>query len=118
MAEKLTQIPLAELLRPTVTPEMGFQAYELLGDSAEKRKAQENAVLRNEVMHPHVEYPLIDVSKLNHSISELDRVLQRAQNIEDPVVASAVWDTVAYRMAEMYFLLEAKRLSDLSTNPD
>jgi len=32
----------------------------------------------------------------------------------DPIAADAVWDTASYRIAEMYWLLEAKRLNELA----
>lgn len=118
MSEILLELPIEEVLRPDVTPEMGFQSYEMLGSPSENRKQQETAFLAGDVRNPQLDYPLIDEKKLHDGIRKLEGILQRTHTIRDPEFSGAVWDSASYRMAEMYWLLEAKRMNDLSNAPD
>lgn len=105
---------LAELLRPDVTPEMGFQSYELLSGDSEYRNVQEQLFLAGKVRNPHLDYPKIDEDVLRKGIAQLDTILSESRTVDDSLAADAIWDTASYRMAEMYWLLEAKRLNELA----
>lgn len=118
MSELLRQLPLKEVLRPDVTPEMGFQSYEMLSGHTEQRKQQEKDFLSGGLTNPHLDYPNIEADVLHKKIQKLEGILARAHEHPDKVAAGAIWDSASYRMAEMYWLLEAKRLNEFSSNPD
>lgn len=105
------------MLRPDVTPEMGFQSYEMLAGDSENRKAQEVAFMAGEIRNPRFNYPLIDFAKLKNGINNLDRILTASRSVSDRAVADAIWDSAAYRMAEMYWLMEAARLNEFANDP-
>jgi hypothetical protein len=117
MSETLNSANVQEMLRPTVTPEMGFQSYEMLNGDTAHRKAQEEAFLNNDAYVPTLDYPYIDQAKLESGTKNLDRILAISREMPDADAADAVWDSASYRMAEMYWLMEAKRMNELSTNP-
>lgn len=118
MSEVLSQIPLKEALRPDVTPEMGFQSYEMLSSGTEYRLKQQADFLSDSITNPELDYPLIDSDSLHAGIRKLEGILMRAHEYTDEVAAGAIWDSASYRMAEMYWLLEAKRLNQLSLEPN
>ncbi|MGB4768542.1 MAG: tyrosine/phenylalanine carboxypeptidase domain-containing protein [Candidatus Saccharimonas sp.] len=107
-------IGLAERLRPDITPEMGFQSYELLSGDSEYRKTQERLFLAGKIRNPHLDYPKLDENLLHRGIAQLDGILSESRTVDDSLAADAIWDTASYRMAEMYWLLEAKRLNELA----
>lgn len=114
MSERLDNIPLSEILRPDVTPEMGFQSYEMLADLTSVRNIQQAAFLNNEVIRPTLAYPYIDDNRLDQGISNLNQIGKYADDIPDEDISNAVWNSAGYRLAEMYWLKEAKRLNSLS----
>jgi hypothetical protein len=111
-SEQLQQLYIYERLHPANTPEIAFQSYELLDGSATFRKAQKTAFLADKVRNPSLDYLYLNASQLKHSIAVLNRLLDETQSIRDETVRDAVGDTISYRMAEMYWLLESKRLNE------
>jgi hypothetical protein len=117
MSEIIGNRPLHEILRPDVTPEMGFQSYEMLADLTSVRNIQQAAFLNNEVLKPELSYPNIDEAKLDQGIATLGQIGIRSEGILDQDISSAIWNSAGYRLAEMYWLKEAKRLNFFSENP-
>jgi hypothetical protein len=115
MSEHLVkQNSFAEKLRPDITPEMGFQSYEMLSGNTEYRKEQQSAFLEGSIRNPQLDYPNIDEALLRQGIVTLGAILVESQTVEDIEARDAIWDTTGYRMAEMYWLLQAKRLNQLA----
>lgn len=98
--------------------EMGFQSYELIAGDGIWRNAQKQVFLSGRVRNPTLDYPNLDENKLEASIRKLEPVLDAAQQYDDETLGDVVWNSASYRMAEMYWLLEAKRLNELSKNPE
>lgn len=111
-SEQLQQLYIYEQLHPANTPEIAFQSYELLDGSASYRKAQKTAFLGNHVRNPSLDYLYLNAGNLHQSIRVLNKLLDEVQLINDETVRDAVGDTISYRMAEMYWLLESKRLNE------
>ncbi len=104
MSEKLKpNIDLKEILNPRNTPELGFQSYEMLGGDKKVRESQRDLFLAGGTENPTLDYPKLDEQKLNAGIANLERILSLADTLPEPQ-RSAVWDSAAYRMAEMYWL--------------
>lgn len=101
-----------------MTPEMGFQSYEMLGDAGGPRSREEAAFLNDESIRPRLEYPLIDEPELDTGIRKLATVGKLSESITDPDFSDAVWSSMGYRLAEMYWLKQAKRLNDARDNPN
>ncbi len=99
----LNLLPLQEVLNPRNTPELGFQSYSALEGDKYNRLAQKQAFIAGSIINPVLDYPKLNESNLNHGINVLNGVLSLADNQSDDVRA-AVWDSAAYRMAEMYWL--------------
>jgi hypothetical protein len=99
--------PLAEILNPRVTPDMGFQSYEPLAGDKDVRQQQKDAFLAGDIVNPTLDYPRLDIPTLHHGINNLSSILTIADKQSDPDIRAAVWDSAAYRMAEMYWLLGA-----------
>lgn len=98
--------------------EMGFQSYELIAGEGEQRDVAKKAFMAGEVRNPTLDYPLLDDDELNRMIHQLEPVLDISQRFEDETLGEVVWNSASYRMAEMYWLLEAKRLNEAaSINP-
>jgi len=114
MSEQLKTPNMQEMLRPTVTPEMGFQSYEMLEGDAVYRASQGDAFMKGEIRNPTFDYPHIDEQKLRSGIDRLNRILSVSRSMDDKIAADAVWDTASYHMAEMYWLMETKRLNTLA----
>lgn len=108
--DKSTQV--IEKLNPRNTPALGFQSYEMLGDSEMARKQAKIDFLTGKDYLPRLAYTRIDVAALDAGIGELNDILDLSQDIADPLVSDAVWNSAAYRMAEMYFLKAAKDLNN------
>lgn len=102
--------PLAEILNPRVTPEMGFQSYESIAGDGDIREQQKAAFLAGEILNPITDYPKLNVQELQQGIRKLNEILSIANDQSDPEVRSAVWDSAAYRMAEMYWLLSCEKI--------
>jgi hypothetical protein len=111
-SEYLEQLYIYEKLHPVITPEIAFQSYELLDGDATRRNAEKKAFLADKVRNPELDYLYINAEQLHQSIAVLNKLLLEIQSIHDVTVRDAVWDTISYRMAEMYWLLESKRLND------
>lgn len=120
MTELLTAATsFAERLRPDTTPQMGFQSYELFAGDAKNRGQQQEQFLAGQIRNPQFEYPKLSDANLGDSIEVLNQILVLSRELSDSDAADAIWDTTSYRMAEMYWLLEAKRLNELAIyNPD
>ncbi len=103
-------ISLKEALNPRATPELGFQAYEKLAGKASVRDAEREAFINDRTMNPEFDYPLLKPAELRTGISNLNDILDLAARQEDATISSAVWDSAAYRMAEMYWLLSSEHL--------
>ena len=97
---------------------MGFQAYELFGGDGAYREQQKKAFMAGEIRNPALDYPLLDEQKLAKHIGNLEPVLDSTKDYADDDLGGVLWDSASYRMAEMYFLLEAKRLNGLSARPE
>ena len=113
--------PLQEILNPRVTPELGFQSYEMLQGDTDAREAQKHAFMTDSVRNPDLEYPRLDAHELQQGINVLHDILDLSQEQDTQAVRDAVWDSASYRMAEMYWLMSAARLiarAEDSTNPD
>lgn len=117
MSERLDNVPLSEILRPDVTPEMGFQSYDMLADNKETRDQQEIAFLNGDIIRPILEYPQIDQKILNQGIRNLNAVGLLSSEIADEEYSTAVWNSAGYRLAEMYWLKQAKKLDRFRGNP-
>src|SRR6266567_5222514 len=102
---------LQEILNPRYTPELGFQSYEMVAGDGVERDAQKAAFLLNEVVNPTLDYPNLNEITLNSGIARLDNILSLANEQADPEVRATVWDSAAYRMAEMYWLLSSESLN-------
>lgn len=113
MIETLSPDNIKEILKPTTTPEMGFQSYELLDGDAGYRKAQETAFLNDDIRNPQFDYPKIDEAWLKNGINVLEDIANGSRMLPEPIVADAVYDTAGYRMAEMYWLRQTKRVNDI-----
>ncbi len=113
------KIAYAEKLRPDETPEIAFQAYEKFEGSRTDRNEQKSLFFAGEVRNPALDYPYLDEDSLHAGIAVLDRIMHESQEVyaDDQDVAEAVYNTIAYRMAEMYMLLEAKRMNDFASDP-
>ena len=81
-------IGLAERLRPDITPEMGFQSYELLSGDSEYRKTQERLFLAGKVRNPHLDYPKLDENLLHRGIAQLDMILSESRTVDDSLGAN------------------------------
>lgn len=97
---------------------MGFQSYELLNGDATQRSVQKNSFMKGEVRNPTLDYPFLDDQNLESLIRTLEPVLDQSQQYEDDTLGEVVWNSASYRMAEMYWLREAKRLNDVADRPD
>lgn len=113
MTEHFTTASFAEKLRPDVTPEMGFQSYELFGDNGARRKRQRDDFIAGKVRNPALEYPKLAQidERLQPSISRLEALKEEALGISDELSRDAVYDSISYRLAEMYWIKEAGRLN-------
>lgn len=104
MSEKLKpNIDLKEILNPRNTPEIGFQSYELLEGDGEYRNSQRELFISGEIVQPEFDYPELNDQDLDKGIANLHKILTLADSLEEPI-RGAIWDTAAYRMAEMYWL--------------
>lgn len=90
---------------------MGFQSYEMLAGDGATRERQKAAFIAGEVVNPAIDYPKLDIKELHEGIKRLEEVLSLADTQTDPDVRAAVWDSAAYRMAEMYWLLSTEELT-------
>ena len=79
MSEILSRGRLAERLRPDVTPEMGFQSYEMLSGNSEYRKEEEKRFLAGEIRNPRLDYPNIDEVTLRSGIRALEQILRETR---------------------------------------
>ncbi len=90
----------------------------MLDGNRAERSSQRAAFLAGEVRNPTLDYPFIDEEALHKKIRVLERRLCEAVVMDDLVAREATCDTLNYRMAEMYWLLEASRLNRLHANSD
>jgi hypothetical protein len=118
MREQFNHLPIQEILRPDVTPEMGFQSYEMLADIDDARKGQQQAFLESKVINPVLSYPQIHEHTLNQGIRTLNTIGLLSEEITDENVSSAIWNSAGYRLAEMYWLKQAKKLDEARHDPD
>tara|TARA_B100001245_G_scaffold2814_1_gene2298 strand:- start:7651 stop:9129 length:1479 start_codon:yes stop_codon:yes gene_type:complete len=107
------RLPTVELPR-----EMGFQSYEKLNGEKEYREGEKARFFAGETRNPKLDYPLLDEEELRASIRHLEPVLDQARQFDDELIGDVVWSSAGYRMAEMYWLLEAKRMNELASNPE
>lgn len=91
--------------------EMGFQSYEFLEGDGTVREAQKVAFMVGKVRNPTLDYPVLDGHKLGLMLHSLEPVLGKSRLYGDEVLGDVVYDSASYRMAEMYWLLEAERLN-------
>ena len=112
------QAHVEKIKQPKLPSEMGFQAYELFGGDGAYREQQKKAFMAGEIRNPALDYPLLDEQKLAKHIGNLEPVLDSTKDYADDDLGGVLWDSASYRMAEMYFLLEAKRLNGLSARPE
>lgn len=103
---------------PELPSEMGFQAYELFGGDGEYREQQKVAFLAGEIRNPVLDYPLLDERKLAGHLHNMESVFDVSTQYDHPELGGVLWDSASYRTAEMYFLLQAKRMNALSDKPD
>lgn len=118
MSEVLGPIDFKEVLKPTITPEMGFQSYEQLAGDPEWREQQKQAFLKDEIVNPRLDYPYIDEGNLKSGIDRLQKILDVSRQHPNTVAADAIWDSAGYRMAEMFWLLQVKRLNEMADQPN
>lgn len=110
---------LKERLNPRYTLEMGFQSYEKLAGDGEYRDQQRQAFFDGDIRNPRLDYPLLDEQELQQSISKLEPLIEQAETLQDEMASNAVRSSVAYRMNEMHWLIEAANLNRLAEeNPD
>jgi hypothetical protein len=102
----------------TFPKEMGFQSYELLAGNAETRKYQKDSFMSGKVRNPTFDYPRLDEHELQRSIRNLESVFDVSEKYNDDTLSEVIWNSASYRMAEMYWLLEAKRVNELSLQPE
>ncbi len=113
MSEILLEgVSLREQLHPLNTPEIAFQSYKRLAGDKDERAQQRDDFLAGDVVNPTLDYPVLDENELRNGISVLGEVLKLAEAQPDQTAKEAIWDSAAYRMAEMYWLLSAKELID------
>lgn len=117
MSEKLKFTDTKELLNPNNTPELGFQSYEMLKGNGARRESEKNSFLSGETSNPELDYPRLDVQALDEGIRELEGILTRIDTLPE-LERDAIWDSVAYRMAEMYWLKGMHRLNEAHANGD
>lgn len=98
----------------TLPKEMGFQSYELLDGKSGQRDITKKAFMAGSVRNPTLDYPFLAEKHLVHSINNLEPVFNISQQYDDETLSEVVWNSASYRMAEMYWLLEAKRLNELA----
>ena len=106
---------IAERLHPKNTPEMGFQSYEFLAGDGEYRQEQKDKFLEGEIRNPKLDYPLLNSAEIEGGIKSLEDILTFADTLPEPQ-RSSVWDSAAYRMAEMYWLKSLSRVNDSYTS--
>jgi hypothetical protein len=112
--EELIERSLAEILDVRVHPDLAFQSYECLKSDAKKRKASQEAFVKGETNTITLEYiNLPEEGDMQRRIKQLDGVLARVDEIEDPREREATFSSVAFRQAEMYFTLTVSRLNRL-----
>lgn len=97
---------------------MGFQSYERLAGDGEYRKQQQALFIAGEIRNPKLDYPHLVETELGQSILNLEPVFDASSTYDDKTLGAVVWDSASYRMAEMYWLLEAKRLNELAEHPE
>lgn len=113
LGQQQAELYFIESLSPRFTPEIAFQSYEMLDGDKSSRDAQMAQFLAGDVANPTLDYPLIDEQVMQTKISILERKLAETQVIKDEKRRTVIWDTISYRMAEMYWLLESTRLNRL-----
>jgi hypothetical protein len=106
----LVEPPLQELLRPTVTPEMGFQSYSVLGGEKAQRTSQKNAFLAGSSCLPQLDYPELFSTNFDGMIRSLDDILDRSGEAVSPEAHDAIWNSTAYRMAELHLMKSYKQI--------
>jgi hypothetical protein len=111
-SHKSSETEFAEILNPRVTPELGFQSYEMLGGDGEYREKQKALFINGEIYNPQLDYPKLNLRALSNGISKLEKVLSVAEGLSEPQ-RSTVWDSVAYRMAEMYWLIAMSNINQM-----
>ena len=102
------------LRQPELPPEMGFQAYEMFGGNGAYRSEQQAKFVAGDVRNPQLDYPLLDEQELGHLIGKLQPMFDKSREYSDERLGDVLWDSASYRTAEMYMLLQAKRVNELS----
>lgn len=112
-----TVYDIKEILRPENTPEMGFESYKLLeGDRLTRQKTQDD-FLAGKIAIPELDYPRLDEQQLDNGIRNLQHILALADDF-DGDIREAVWNSAAYRMADMYWLKSLIYLQDVAKRGD
>jgi hypothetical protein len=104
MPEKLAIGSVQEILKPQNTPEMGFQSYVMLEGDKETREKAKSDFLANKIVNPKLDYPRLDLDKLDTGTRRLQDILSVADSIDGDTERLAVWNSAAFRIAEMYWL--------------
>lgn len=120
MTERLVSKNFAEKLRPDVTPELGFQSYELLAGDGAYRKKQRDEFISGTRRNPELDYPALANAdeQLQPGIHRLEALQTEALELDEEIARDAVYDSIAYRLAEMYWIKEAARMNELAGDAD
>ena len=111
MSENLSRVDIKEILKPQNTPEMAFESFFMLVGDREKRENTKEDFLSGRIINPKLDYPRLNEQTLDEGIKSLLHILTVAESF-DGDEKSAIWDSAAYRMADMYLL---KSLLNLQT---
>lgn len=113
MTERLIAGSFAEKLRPDVTPEMGFQSYEFFAGDGVYRKRQRDDFIAGKQRNPVLDYPALAQvdAQLQPGIGRLEALQDETLGMSDELSRDAVYDSMSYRLAEMYWVKEAARLN-------
>lgn len=111
MYDRLPNIEKRELLKIKNVPQMGFESYKMLGGAKEAREATKSSFMDGEIVNPNLDYPELDIAKLAEDTRRLQEMLSLAEEFEWDE-RMAIWNSAAYRIAEMYLLKSAAYLHD------
>jgi hypothetical protein len=111
MIEQLAVPKSKDILLPTKTPEIAFQSYEVIKGNGDYRDVQMTDFMTDKIQYPVFDYPLLSATELRRKITTLDNILVYSNSLPEDQ-REAVWDTVSYRIAEMYWLIGMQELND------
>jgi hypothetical protein len=113
MSEKLYIANVKEILRPQNTPEMGFASYTMLEGNKATREKTKDDFITGKIINPHLDYPRLDVDRLNIGTRRLQNILDIADSVNGNEERLAIWNSAAYRIAMMYYLKSLAYLQDV-----